>query len=50
MNRVKTFALLSSAVAVTLAVWGNQALTKDAKKQLVILSTSDVIGYTTPCG
>ena len=50
MTRVKTFALVASAVATMLAVWGNQALTKDAKKQVVVLSTSDVIGYSTPCG
>ena len=50
MTRVKTFALLATATAAVLAVWAHSARTADAKKTVVVLSTSDVIGYTTPCG
>ena len=50
MTRVKTFALLATVTAAALAVWAHQARTADAKKPFVVLSTSDVIGYTTPCG
>jgi len=50
MNRLKTIAMLGCAVMAMLLAWAHQALTKDAAKQLVVLSTSDVIGYTSPCG
>jgi hypothetical protein len=50
MNRLKTIAMLGCAVAAMLLAWAHQALTKDASKPLVVLSTSDVIGYTSPCG
>jgi hypothetical protein len=47
---MKTFTLLATATAAVLTLWAHQARTADAKKPLVVLSTSDVIGYTTPCG
>ena len=50
MNRLRSIALLACAVTMILLVWAHSALTKDAKKQFVVLSTSDVIGYTSPCG
>ena len=50
MSRIRSIALVTSAVGTLLLVGAHQALTKDAKKSLVVLSTSDVIGYTSPCG
>ncbi len=50
MRQVRKPALLAAVVAMLLLAWAHQALTKDNKRTLCVLSTSDVIGYFTPCG
>jgi hypothetical protein len=43
-------ALILALTAALLLAWAHQALTKDSKKTVVVMSTTDVIGYTAPCG
>jgi hypothetical protein len=43
-------ALFLAVVAALLLPWAHQALTKSSPKAVLVLSTSDVIGYTAPCG
>jgi len=43
-------ALILALAATLLLVWAHTALTKDSKRTVVVLSTTDVIGYTGPCG
>ena len=50
MLRWKSVLLVLSVVFAGLALWAHQAITKVAPKTLSVLSTSDAIGYTTPCG
>jgi hypothetical protein len=50
MRTTRSIALVTSVVGTLLLVGTHQALTKDAKKTLAVISTSDVIGYTSPCG
>jgi hypothetical protein len=50
MSQARKPALVFAAVAALLLAWAHQALTGDAKKTVVVLSSSDVIGYLTPCG
>jgi hypothetical protein len=42
--------LILALAATLLLVWAHAALTKDSKRTVVVLSTTDVIGYTGPCG
>jgi hypothetical protein len=50
MLRLKMVPLVLSVVFAGLALWAHQAVTKAAPKTLAVLSTTDGIGYTTPCG
>lgn len=50
MHSARKPAVLVALVALLLLAWAHQAVTKDAEKTLVVLSTTDVIGYTGPCG
>jgi hypothetical protein len=50
MLRWKAFLLVLSVIVSGLALWAHQAMTKVAPKSLSVLSTSDGIGETKPCG
>lgn len=50
MRSGRRSALILAVAAALLLAWAHQALTKDSKKTVVVLSTTDVIGYTGPCG
>lgn len=50
MRHSRNLAVLFGVAGLMLSVYAHQAMTKDAKKTLAVLSTSDIIGYTTPCG
>ena len=50
MLRLKTVLLVLSVVFAGSALFAHQAITKATPKKLAVLSTTDGIGYTTPCG
>jgi hypothetical protein len=50
MLRWKSTLLVLSMVMAGIALMAHQAVTKTAPRALSVLSTSDGIGYTTPCG
>ncbi len=50
MQRARKPALAVAVVALLLLAGAHQALTKAAQKTIVVLSTSDGVGWLTPCG
>ncbi len=50
MPSLRKWAALAAVVMALALLWAHQAMTKDKPRELIILSTSDVIGYLTPCG
>jgi hypothetical protein len=50
MRQPKNLAVTLSVAGLLVCAIAHQALTKDAPKKLVVLSSTDIIGYTSPCG